>query len=214
MKTIIVILLLLFVFINGIHLKFESSLSKIENELRNIQKTLSNFNAINKDLKQLNNSLSLFNQSHSALNKNSQKYPSICYVNETTAINEVLYNEREKFFSFVKSNRSICALCLNKEEKIKILKEKLTKMNSTYSSNISMITEKVQKINSIQGEFSRYNNSMYLYIYYNCTDDFKKEKIEKDLSEIARGISLMVEMIQKEMRKDNIDSNFIILKSK
>ena len=107
MKTIIVILLLLFVFINGIHLKFESSLSKIENELRNIQKTLSNFNAINKDLKQLNNSLSLFNQSHSALNKNSQKYPSICYVNETTAINEVLYNERENFFSFVKSNRSI-----------------------------------------------------------------------------------------------------------
>ena len=117
MKTIIVILLLLFVFINGIHLKFESSLSKIENELRNIQKTLSNFNAINKDLKQLNNSLSLFNQSHSALNKNSQKYPSICYVNETTAINEVLYNERENFFLLLRAIAASARCVLIKRKK-------------------------------------------------------------------------------------------------
>ena len=214
MKTIILILLLLFVCMKGIHLKFEASLSKIENELRNIQKTLKNFNAINKELKQLNSSLTIFNQSQYSLNKTSQKYPSICYVNETTAINDVLYNERESFFSFVSKNRSICALCLDKKEKLNLLRENLKKMNNTNSSNISMITEKVQKINSIQGEFSRYNNSMYLYNYYNCTDSSDKEKIAKTLSEIAKEINIMVEMIQKEMRRDNIDSNFIILKSK
>lgn len=185
-----------------------------------IYNILDKFNEINNSIKQLNKIL--LNQ-EKFLNKSlSAKEESFCFVNETTSINDMKLEEINYLFSHSKviNKDNICSKCLDKKEKlkklqkdVKILMEK-NLSDITQSNNITKISSKIEKINSIQGKLTRYNHSNELYNHLNCTSSENKKLNLNYISSISNQLSEIVEKIQLHMRKVNIGSNFIIIKQK
>ena len=178
------------------------------------------FNEINNSIKQLNKTL--LNQ-EKFLNKSlTAKEELFCFVDETTSINDMNLTEINYLFtnSKVINKDNICSKCLDKKEKLRKLEKDVKFLmeknlsDITQSNNITKISNKIEKINSIQGKLTRYNHSNELYNYLNCTSEENKKLNLNYITSISNQLSEIVEKIQLYMRKVNIGSNFIIIKQK
>jgi hypothetical protein len=173
------------------------------------------------------------NISNSTILKNKLDNITNNYVNSNNSINEIeidlsypdeLYlNETISYLKSLEENliKKICSDCLNKlddwkdvESQVNIISNDMKNLIINYDKKTEITSLFSYKINQLNSAISKMQNS-YLYIkIIKGIKCFNETEIEEALKKVQLISNDLVDMIQKSIRKKNININFILLQEK